>query len=186
MSKRIFLATGLLAFLCFSYLSAQSLAEAARKEKERRAKLEKKASKVVTNQDLKTIKRLPAVSLPEKEDQIADAEGPKTEPESIVPPKTERIPSTQDIDKKTGSASDSTLEQKYEKAREYVDLLTIKMNGLWQKYYSADDGTPKERIQSEISQTYLQLQKAQHDAEKAKKEWEASGQKTSNDSQRNG
>ena len=177
MGKRTLLAAGLLILFCFSSLSAQSLAEAARKEKERRAKLERKAAKVVTNEDLKTIKRLPAVSVPEG--QIEDEEGPKTEPETVVPTKTKKIPSSQDVDK-AGSSPRNALEQRYEKAKEYVELLTIKMSGLWQKYYSSDDATPKEHIQSEISQTYLQLQKAQSDAEKAKKELDSVQSKNHN------
>lgn len=177
MGKKTLLAIALLICLCLSSLSAQSLAEAARKEKERRAKLEKKAAKVVTNQDLEKAKRMPSVSVPEG--QIADTEEPAPEPVTEAPPSMKKTLSSQEIDREESSAVKS-LEQEYEKAKEYVELLTIKMNGLWQKYYSADDATPKERIQSEISQTYLQLQKAQIDAERAQKQWEASQSKGRN------
>ena len=33
--------------------------------------------------------------------------------------------------------------------------------------------TPKERVQSEIAQTYLMLQKAQQEVAEVKKEWDA-------------
>jgi len=52
-------------FLIFmvALLSAQSLVELAKKEKERRAKLKKKSSVVVTNADLARIKKKPAVEV---------------------------------------------------------------------------------------------------------------------------
>jgi hypothetical protein len=61
---------------------------------------------------------------------------------------------------------------KYEKAKKNVEMLITKMNGLFMKYYSTDNSTPKEMIQSEISRTGLQLQKARDDEENAKKELE--------------
>jgi aspartate oxidase len=59
-----------------------------------------------------------------------------------------------------------------------VALLTLKMNALWQEFYSMDDMTPRDHIQRQISETYLKLQKAQIDAEQAKKEMEEAHRKS--------
>jgi hypothetical protein len=49
--------------LCVAFLSAQSLVELAKKEKERREQLKGKSAKVITNDDLKRIKRTPGISV---------------------------------------------------------------------------------------------------------------------------
>jgi hypothetical protein len=54
-----------------------------------------------------------------------------------------------------------------------VDLLTMKMNGLWQEFYSLDDMTARDRIQQQISENYEKLLKAQQDEVAAKEELDA-------------
>jgi len=46
----------------------------------------------------------------------------------------------------------------------------LKMNALWQEFYSLDDMTPRDLIQKQISETYLQLQKAKAEEERLKKQ----------------
>jgi hypothetical protein len=183
MSKKILSAVFML-LVCSSLLLSQSLVEVAKKEKERRAKLKgksgkvitnddlnkvKKQSKVVTNDDLKKSQRQPSVSIPpnqpSKEDISENINKPQAESPSIEPDPPEEI-------EKDDSTHLDKLEQKYEKAKNEVDKLTAKMNGLFMKYYGVNNKTPKEMIQSEISRTNLQLQKARDDVEKAKKELE--------------
>ena len=53
MGAKRFVATVILPFICVAFLSSQSLVEVAKKEKERRAKIKKKSTKVVTIADLK-------------------------------------------------------------------------------------------------------------------------------------
>ena len=55
----------------------------------------------------------------------------------------------------------AVLEQKLSDSRELVDLLTIKMNALWQQFYNMDDMGTRDKIQLEISETYNRLLKAQ-------------------------
>jgi hypothetical protein len=62
------------------------------------------------------------------------------------------------------------LEQKYVSAKEYADLLEMKMNGLWQEYYSMDDMAPRDKIQKEISETSIKLEEAREREAKAKEE----------------
>jgi hypothetical protein len=123
----------------------------------------------VTNDDLKKGQRQPSVSIPpsqaSKEDTSEKVNKPQAESSSIEPDSPENI-------EKDDSTHLDKLEQKYEKAKNEVEILTAKMNGLFMKYYSVDNKTPKEMIQSEISRTNLQLQKARDDEEKAKKELE--------------
>lgn len=170
--------------VCSSLLLSQSLVEVAKKEKERRAKLKgksgkvvtnddlnkgKKQPKVVTNEDLKKSQRQPGVSVPPKQAsaEVTSEKAEKPEIES-APAKPDR-PEQAKTDE---SKHLESLEINYEKAKAQVELLLNKMNGLFMKYYSTDNTTPKEMIQSEISQTGLQLQKARDDEEKAKKELE--------------
>lgn len=185
--------------LCTSLFFSQSLVDVAKKEKERRAKLKEKSghvvtnedlknskrqpkvvtnedlkkntkkSKVVTNEDLEKMEKLPSVSVPQGQETSEDTPDskntPDAKPDAQEPTSSEKVEESRSMDL-------HMLEQKYEKARESVELLTAKMNGLFMKYYGVADTTPKEMIQSEISRTYLQLQRAQDDADKAKKELE--------------
>lgn len=183
MGKKI-LSVVLMLLMCSSLLLSQSLVEVAKKEKERRAKLKGKSGKVITNDDLKKFKkqpkvvtnddlkkgqRHPSVSVPPEQSSKEDTSEKVDEPEAKLTPT--------DTDSSEQLASEETkhlenLELKYEKAKKNVEMLITKMNGLFMKYYSTDNTTPKEMIQSEISRTGLQLQKARDDEENAKKELE--------------
>lgn len=170
--------------LCSSLAFSQNLVEAAKKEKERRAKLKGKSGHVITNEDLKKVKKNPkvvtnedlkkgqrqaGVSVPAKETSKENTSEKAEKQDTESPPETKSSPVQGKIDEKKHLES---LELEYEKAKAQVEMLTSKMNGLFMKYYSPDNKTPKVMIQSEISQTALQLQKARDDEEKAKKELE--------------
>ncbi len=150
-----------------SFLSSQSLVELAKKEKERRAKLKAKSAKIITNADLTKLKKKPAVT----------ATGPflmkpKSQPAAISPERTTSSSASTSPDKKEAGKEMTLLEaqQKWQKAKEYVDLLTLKINGLWQKFYSFRDWTLRDSIQREMNDTLLKLQKAKADEAKAKQE----------------
>jgi hypothetical protein len=175
--------TVVLLLVCSSLLLSQSLVEVAKKEKERRAKLEGKSGKIVTNEDLKKIKkqsevvtnedlkkseRQPGVSIPALQ---ASTEDTSEKPEKPEMPAPDKLNSTEQAQSDESKHLES-LVLKQKKAKEQVESLTAKMNGLFMKYYSPDNTTPKQMIQSEISRTALQLQKARDDEEKAKKELE--------------
>jgi len=178
MAKKI-LSTVFMLLICSSLLLSQSLVEVAKKEKERRAKLKGKSGQVVTNDDLKKAKKQPevvtnedlkkekrtsGVSVPAQQTSTEDT---SEKEEKIVLPAKSNSPEQAKSDE---SKRLDNLMLKYEQAKEQVELLTTKMNGLFMKYYSPDNMTPKEMIQSEISRTALQLQKARDDEEEAKKE----------------
>lgn len=149
--------------VCASFIFSQSLVETAKKEKERRAKLKEKSTKVVTNVDLAMRKREPALTIIRAYIPTSESTKPLA---AQVRPKSVK---TSEIDRES-QVSPQELEAKSEKADEYVELLTLKINGLWQKFYSFRDWTLRDDIQREMAETYEKLQKAKQDAEKAKRD----------------
>ncbi len=160
------------------FLWPQSLAELAKKEKERRESLKDKKAIVVTNEDLARVKRRvaletgpPSASLPEQMSTETREETGAQRPPSRVMPVT--VDQQSPVIFPEGSGSDQkSLEERYQKAKEYVELLTLKLNALWQEFYSLDDMTPRDTIQQAIAETFLKLQKAQEEEDKARAELE--------------
>jgi hypothetical protein len=181
MGKKI-LSTVFILWISSTFLLSQSLVEVAKKEKARRAKLKGKSGKVVTNEDLKKdrkqpkavtnedlkkAQRQPSVSIPPQQESKEETSEKTGRPE-IKPTSTE--PDSQGNPKEDNTQHLKGLELKHQEAKAMVEMLMNKMNALFVKYYSPDTTTPKQMIQSEISRTALQLQKAQADEEKAKKD----------------
>jgi len=162
-----------LPLLLTSFLFSQSLAELAKKEKERREKLKGKKSAVITNAELKKTQKKPAVTTSRTAATVESSQSPpSTQPKS--PPEKTQPSAASELDKSGAAVSAADLEQKSARAQEYVDLLTTKMNALWQEYYSMDDMTDRSNIQRQIAETFQKLEKAKEDAAKAKKELEQS------------
>ena len=194
MNKKI-LAVLFLPLLMVSFLNAQSLVEVSKKERERRAAAKGKTT-VVTNDDLGKIKKKPAVSSGQpaktgEEDQaenpeaaveiVTPPEGENAQPQQATPPGVEQTPPEQAplsdqepvLTDEQFNARKTELEDRWNRAQEMVDLLTMKMNGLWQEFYSLDDMTARDRIQQQISENYEKLLKAQQDEVAAKEELDA-------------
>lgn len=152
-----------------SLLFSQSLVELAKKERERRERLKGEKKIIVTNADLRKLKKRPAVSVPQP---LVGEKGNKRNVTSKKksPPKKTQSPEMAKAYKKEIKKALSDSEEKWKKAKEYADLLALKMNALWQEFYSLDDMISRDSIQRKISETYLKLQKAKKDEEKAKKE----------------
>jgi hypothetical protein len=166
------LAAGVLTISLVQAASGQSLTEAAKKEKERRENLKGKAGVVVTNADLAGTKRKPAIT------SEAPAEGAK--PAAAAAEKRaeagrgETAPAAdpQDEARKKFDEKKSDLETRLDKARELVELLGLKMNALWQQFYSFNTMMSKAQVQQQISETHLRLQAAQAEEKKIKDELE--------------
>ncbi|MCJ7643786.1 MAG: hypothetical protein MUP28_04835 [Candidatus Aminicenantes bacterium] len=185
MTKKI-LAALFLPLLMVSFLSAQSLAELSKKERERRAAAKGKTT-IVTNDDLGKIKKKPAVSAgqPAKTGEENLAENPEAAEATTPPegengqaqpaPPEEAPPAGQEpvLTDQQFNARKTELEDQWNRAQEMVDLLTMKMNGLWQEFYSLDDMTARDRIQQQISENYEKLLKAQQDEAKTREELDA-------------
>jgi hypothetical protein len=56
---------------------------------------------------------------------------------------------------------------KGKKAKEYVELLTLKMGALWQEYYGLDATASKEPVQQAISETFIKLEQTQEEEGRA-------------------
>lgn len=194
MGTKKLLAALILPLLLVSFLQAQSLAELAKKEKERRAALKGKHAAVVTTKDLAKSTRRPAVEVAEEvaaEEQSGEAGAPgqqegaappegqqageaaqgageaAAEPEKAPAEAEKTAPTAQDIQKRQNELADLAQQK-----AEMVDLLTLKMNSLYQEFYSLDNLKSREMIQVQISDTYDKLLKAETESAKAQKDLE--------------
>lgn len=176
--KKIIVGISLPLFLT-SVLSSQSLVELAKKEKERREKLKAQKKTVVTNADLINIKRGAALTTSRQAGATEGSAVAGTSSDLSAQDKAEpsgsksRSSDARSPDRaKPQENSPAELEKKWKSAREQVGLLTTRMNGLWQEFYSMDDMSSREKIQRDISETSLRLQKAKEEEARARKEYQ--------------
>ena len=202
MSKTKTAAALVLSLLLASFLQAQSLTDLAKKEKERRAALKGKATTVTTEDLAKVKKKPAVEAAPEQPagEQAAEAgeagaqpaaeaapapegqpaapaaggaaevgaEAPAAEPEKPAeetPPPADAA--ERDLDKRQIELADAAQEK-----AELVDLLTLKMNALYQQLQGVDNMKSREVLQQQISDTYDKLLKAETESAKAGKELE--------------
>jgi len=153
-------------------LSAQSVADLAKRERARREALKGRHAVVVRNQDLLLVRKAPAVEIgsPDEalviEDQNAASstplEGAGSEGRTIVPRVEESGPVFMGEDAAVPLASSTrTLDAQLKAASDLVDLLTTKMNALRQQYEFQDSMVPGYVIQQQIDETNQRLVKAQ-------------------------
>jgi hypothetical protein len=172
--KKIIVSFSLPLFLS-SVLFSQSLVDLAKQEKERRKNLKGQKITVITDANLKNLKRkaavtfvataFPAGGTPTGESPLPLETNPAQMaqyPPDVVPPQEQKDIITQI----------SELEQKWNSQKEYVSLLTTKINSLWQDYYSMDDMMDRGGIQKEIAETSQKLEQAQQDEAKTREELE--------------
>jgi flavin-dependent dehydrogenase len=190
------LAAFFLPFLLVSFLQSQSLAELAKKEKERRAALKGKPATVITTADLAKVKKRPAVEpgIPQQGEEAAAAGEAGTEGQAGVTPPvagegqaaaaataeaaTEaQKPATEPPAGEAGALTETEFKAKQaelmkavQERQEMVDLLTLKLNALYQEFQNLDNMKSREFIQGQIGETYDKLLKAQADAGKAAKD----------------
>lgn len=172
--KKIIIGISLPLFLS-SILFSQSIVEVAKKERERRARLKGLKAVVVTNADLGKVRKRPAMDtrgivVPQR---APTPPGKSSEMDRAEPTAGGAAQQDPNIDRQEpGQASVEQAEADYYKAREYTQLLNVKLRGLWQEFYSMDDSTDRGSIQKQIAETSLQIEKAQRDEAIAKKEME--------------
>ncbi len=190
MSKKKILASLFLPLLLATFLQSQSLADLAKKEKERRAALKGKAT-MVTSADVAKVKKRPAVEATagqaavEGEAQAGEAappaqqvaappvEGQQAAEAAAAPEKAaaeeasaedEAAKSAAEIQKKQKELADLAQEK-----IEMVELLNLKLNALYQEFQGLDNIKSREMIQLQISDTYDKLLKAETESAKAQK-----------------
>lgn len=181
------------AFLFFAILglsvslSAQSLADLARKEKARREGFRGRHAVVIRNVDLMRVQKAPAVEItyPDAEaGEILGTEGPVSEPRAAGAEEagsSGSSPGAADASSSQASLSGSpsetapgdepsqgprgvpnvALEAQLSAARDLVDLLKTKITALRQQYESQDAMVPGYVIQEQLVETEKRLLKAQ-------------------------
>lgn len=160
MGKKRWLTIGLGCLFVCTLAMPQSLVELAKKEKERREKLKDQKSIVLTNADLKKVllKSALTVSPPP-----SDASGVQTEA-APRPAAGSNSPIKVTVSEKSSPPQDDPAadeKEELKEAEEIMAMLTLKMQGLWKKYYSMNDMTSRDSIQQQISETFQQLQEVQ-------------------------
>lgn len=146
-------------------LSAQSLVELAKREKERREALKGRHAAVVTNRDLLLVKKMPAVevSLPPGgfDDTLYSESGPEAaaaetgqEPPAAGPgPAGEVAPG--EVAEGGGS-----LEDQLRVVDEVVEGLTLEMNSLRQQFEAQNTMVPGSVLQQQMEETNRRLEQA--------------------------
>lgn len=189
-TKRL-LVLAFLPLILAAFLQSQSLAELAKKEKERREALKGKSTTVVTNAELAKVKKRPALESAgvelaegEVEAQTGQEAAPPPEKAEAAKPgeaaeEAEAAAGEQVIPAEPAALSEKEIETKQNELidfaaqkQEMVELLTLKMNALYQEFYSLDNQKSREILQIQISDTYDKLLKAEADAIKARKDVE--------------
>lgn len=199
MRKTRWLAAFFLPLLLVSFLQAQSLTELAKKEKERRAAVKGKPAATITTADVAKVKKRPAVETvapAQAGEEAAAAEGEVKTDEGAAPPLTAQTAGAAGADAapaaaappaqakpaetppaaaaaetaKTIQARTAELTKAAEDKQQLVDLLTLKMNALYQEFYSLDNMKSRELVQAQISDTYDKLLKAEVESKQAAKD----------------
>ncbi|MDH7512684.1 MAG: hypothetical protein QHH14_07045 [Clostridiales bacterium] len=160
-------------FLAGSLLFSQTLAEIAKKERERRESLKGKKAVVVTNADLAKLKKKPALEMPPAPPH-QELPGEQTAMATLSPVEEAAGPSEPPgpPQREESEATLKNLQAKWEKATEYVELLTLKMSALWQQFYALDNLSSKEAVQQAIAETFIKLQDAQAEETRVRQELE--------------
>jgi hypothetical protein len=173
MSAKKALALVFLTAILSSFLFPQSLAEIAQKERERRAGLKGKKAAVITNADLAKLKKKAALETPPGPPAPESVEAVTPGAAPPAPAETPGQPGTAIPSPSEPVAPDlKALQERFDKAKEYVDLLTLKMGSLWQQFYSLEDMTTKGVLQQTIAETFIKLEKAQEDETQARQDLE--------------
>ena len=165
----------------------QSLTEAAKKEKERRAAYKNKPTAILTNEGLSRLNKKEAMSAsstqvtaPEAETPSEPAEAEPGQPQAsttsrtIVPRESTVSPTpvvSPNLDSSSGGNA-GNLESRWQKAKEYADLLELKLNALWQEFYNTTDMTFQAKLQQEIGLTFEKYTQAREDEARALAELE--------------
>jgi len=163
------LAVLVLSMLAASLVSAQTVAEAAQKEKERRGGLQGKTVTTVSNADLSKTKKKPAAASPAAGDAQTQAAAGNEAAAKAKADADGRLKT--DIEKKYLEMK-ADLENRVAASKERVELLDLKLKSLQQKFMSFNSMQTKDQVQREIAQTYQVLQAAGAEQVKAKDDLE--------------
>jgi len=154
----------------------------AQKEKERRESLKGKKAVVVTNADLAKVRRKAAYAAAGTEGttqgqaassasstaSVSTGSGSKQAQALPMGVSDQQSRSSQTANQLGNQQARTQLEEQYNKAKEFRELLELKMSALQQQFYSMSDTKAKELVQKDISETYDKLIQAQEAENKAR------------------
>lgn len=176
------------------FASAQSLAESARKEKERRETLKKSGAVVVTNADLSKVKKKPAVTTP---GAVAPSENPVPAGAASItaeeraqagvaghdakpaistgqgaPARTAEIPASalEGNPKDVFDRKKADLEGQWNSARERLGLLEVKLLALRQQFGNPVNAAERDKVGKDIDALAPILAAAQLEEKKSKED----------------
>jgi len=176
MMKKALLFSGILA-LAGGLCAGQDLVDAAKKEKERRDGQKNTKTVTITNATLSELKKAPSVP------SIRSGGGPAAgtalnagatipagsiQTAAMAPPLTGPEPESPGAMTKEQEKAD--YQDRYDKAKERLDLLGLKMLNLRQQLTTFNSMQTKDKVQMDFAETYQKFQQAQADAAKAKED----------------
>jgi hypothetical protein len=150
----------------------QDVAAAAKKEKERRAALKSGNTVVITNATLTELRKKPSAApvRPEGGQDLGPAGNPA--PISAAPGATAMAPPTGPEPESPGTPTrdqqTADYKDRFDRAKERMDLLGLKLLSLRQQMTTFNSMESKEKVQKDFAETYQKFQQAQIDAGKAK------------------
>lgn len=146
-----------------------SLVELARREKERRAAIQKEVP-LITNEDLARLRGArvsisgPSTRQPARRSQVVE------EDSSAEAEATAASPEGPDLEAWREAFREATLE--YRMAVNKGQVLQLKMNNLRNAYFSEQDGATQERLHEELDRTFRELSSTEAEIESARQEVE--------------
>ena len=167
--------TGLFA-LAGGLCLGQDLVDAAKKEKERRDTQKNVRVVIITNATLSELKKKAAVPLIRPEggqDLGAAVNAGAANPAAGRPAATPAPPSGPEPESPGAPTRDqekADYQDRYDRAKERLDLLGLKMLSLRQQLTTFDSMQTKDKVQKEFAETYQKFVQAQTDAAKAKED----------------
>ena len=146
-------------------LSAQSLADLARKEKARRESYKGRHAVVIRNEELMRIQKVPAVEIRYPEGEFSGDFGTEEQPLEPGTASVSGEAAEQAVIEESAPGPrpgpNIALEAQLSAARDLVDLLTTKINALRQQFEYQDTMVPGYVIQEQLVETEKRLLKAQ-------------------------
>jgi hypothetical protein len=173
MIKRVCLLSGVLALtagLCFG----QDVVGAAKKEKERRDALKSGKAAVITNATLSELKKKPSGGSirPEGGQDLGPAGNPAAM--NPAPGATAAAPLAGPEPESPGAPTREQMkadyQDRFDRAKERMDLLGLKLLSLRQQLTTFNSMESKEKVQRDFAETYQKFQQAQVDSGKAKED----------------
>ncbi len=145
-----------------SFAYSQSLADLAKKERDRREEIEN-GTKVITNEEVTryqdgavTTGPSSSESGPEADSRARDSEGAKEAQSSSTEPESDEPVDFQGRPESFWRTTMVEARQKVKDLENEANVLVLKLNDLQMQFYREDDGFRREGIQREINKTFYE------------------------------